>query len=67
MKRNRASAARCTSPAAAASGAGAASWKLAVGQATITVARERSHDLGLAAGNLHLVARTEVWAYPDLF
>jgi hypothetical protein len=47
--------------------AGAELAKLAVGQATITIARERSHDLGLAAGNLHLVARTEVWAYPDLF
>lgn len=47
--------------------AGADLGKLAVGQATLTVARERSHDLGLAPGTLHFVARTEVWAYPDLF
>ena len=47
--------------------AGSELSKLAAGPATITVARERSNDLGLAAGTLHLVARTEVWAYPDLF
>lgn len=41
--------------------------KLAAGPATLTVARERSRELGLAAGNLRVVARTELWAYPDLF
>lgn len=47
--------------------AGSELAKLAAGPATITIARERSNDVGLAAGTLHLVARTEVWAYPDLF
>lgn len=46
---------------------GAELSKLAAGPATLTVARERSGDLGLAAGTLHIIARTEVWAYPDLF
>lgn len=41
--------------------------KLTAGPATLTIARERSNDLGFAPGTLHLVARTEVWAYPDLF
>lgn len=47
--------------------AGSELAKLAAGPATITIARERSNDVGIAAGTLHLVARTEVWAYPDLF
>ncbi len=47
--------------------AGAELGKLAAGPATITVARERSNDIGHAAGTLHIVARTEVWAYPDLY
>ena len=46
---------------------GAELSKLAAGPATLTVTRERSGDLGLAAGTLHIIARTEVWAYPDLF
>jgi hypothetical protein len=41
--------------------------KLAAGPATLTVARERISELGLAAGTLRVVARHETWAYPDLF
>jgi hypothetical protein len=41
--------------------------KLAAGPAILTVAREHLSELGLAAGNLRVVARHETWVYPDLF
>jgi hypothetical protein len=41
--------------------------KLSVGPATITVAREHVSTIGLAAGSLRVVARHEIWLYPDLF
>ena len=41
--------------------------KLSVGPATITIARERLSTIGLAAGSLRVVARHEIWLYPDLF
>lgn len=40
---------------------------LATGAVTLTVARERVADLGLLPGRLRVVARHELWAYPDLF
>lgn len=47
--------------------AGADLDKLAAGPATLTVAREHLSELGLAAGELRVLARHETWAYPDLF
>jgi hypothetical protein len=41
--------------------------KLSAGPATITVAREHISTIGLAAGSLRVVARHEIWLYPDLF
>ncbi len=41
--------------------------KLSVGPATITIAREHISTIKLAAGSLRVVARHEIWLYPDLF
>lgn len=41
--------------------------KLSVGPATITVAREHISTIDLLAGSLRVVARHELWLYPDLF
>ncbi len=41
--------------------------ELSLGAATLTVTREHITELGLPAGRLRVVARHEVWAYPDLF
>lgn len=41
--------------------------ELSLGAATLTVTREHIVELGLPAGRLRVVARHEVWAYPDLF
>lgn len=40
--------------------------KLTSGPATLTIARERIHDIGLPAGTLRVAVRYEVWADPDL-
>lgn len=40
--------------------------KLTAGPATLTIARERIHDIGLPAGTLRVAVRYEVWADPDL-
>lgn len=45
----------------------AALAELSVGSATLTVTREHISEFGLAPGTLRVVARHEVWAYPDLF
>lgn len=41
--------------------------ELSLGAATLTVTREHLEEFGLPAGRLRVVARHEVWAYPDLF
>lgn len=41
--------------------------RLSAGPATLTLAREHVSELGLPAGTLRVVARHEVWGYPDLF
>lgn len=41
--------------------------KLSVGPATITIAREHINTIDLQAGSLRVVARHEIWLYPDLF
>ncbi|MBA3548135.1 MAG: hypothetical protein H0T76_16760 [Nannocystis sp.] len=46
---------------------GAELGKLSVGPATITIAREHISTIKLAAGSLRVVARHEIWLYPDLF
>lgn len=40
--------------------------KLTPGPATLTIARERIHDIGLPAGTLRVAVRYEVWTDPDL-
>ncbi len=41
--------------------------KLSVGPLTITIAREHLSTIDLIAGSLRVVARHELWLYPDLF
>jgi len=41
--------------------------KLTAGPATITIAREHISTIDLLAGSLRVVARHEIWLYPDLF
>ncbi len=41
--------------------------RLAAGPATLTVARERIYEFGLAPGNLRVVVRYELNAYPNLY
>lgn len=41
--------------------------ELSTGDATLTISRERVSEFDLAAGTLRVVARHEVWAYPNLF
>lgn len=41
--------------------------ELSLGAATLTVTREHITEVGLDAGAMRVVARHEVWAYPDLF
>lgn len=41
--------------------------ELSLGAATLTITREHVTEVGLEPGRLRVVARHEVWAYPDLF
>jgi hypothetical protein len=41
--------------------------KLSLGPLTITIAREHLNTIDLLAGSLRVVARHEIWLYPDLF
>lgn len=41
--------------------------ELSIGAATMTITREHTTEIGVDAGTLRVVARHEIWAYPDLF